>query len=297
MDDAAWSSEFVRCVGMLLSGDAIEEVDEKGEAIVGDTILVLFNAHSDEVPFTLPPLDPEQRWQRIVDTCSPHTEPHVFEQGSRYPLQGRSIAVFKHTSPKNERRRAVQNARGRSARDGGRVMPRHRRPALVQGRDHLPGARQVVLRREQRRGRRLSRPHRQAGLPREPRHHVPVAPALLPVAAQGRWVRHRGLLQRPPAIRHARRFQRARPRRARSPHQNSHRARRQPHVRSASVVRARAPRAERLPRTQLLRLERRRHEVSGDADHFLRHGKVQLGVRRGGEAVPTGTASSRISRT
>ena len=44
-------------LGMLLSGNAIEEVDERGEPIIGDTLLVLLNAHTDTVPFTLPPLD------------------------------------------------------------------------------------------------------------------------------------------------------------------------------------------------------------------------------------------------
>ena len=55
--------------------------------------------------------------------------------------------------------------------------------ALVQGRDHLPGARQVVLRQQQRRRRRLPGPDPEARLPAGPRHHLPVAAAVLPVAA------------------------------------------------------------------------------------------------------------------
>ena len=66
MTDEAWNADFVRSLGMLLSGNAIEEVDERGEPIIGDTLLVLLNAHTDKVPFTLPPLDADQQWQRVV---------------------------------------------------------------------------------------------------------------------------------------------------------------------------------------------------------------------------------------
>ncbi len=45
MNDEEWNSGFVRCLGMLLSGKAIDVRDEQGEPIVDDTFLVLFNAH------------------------------------------------------------------------------------------------------------------------------------------------------------------------------------------------------------------------------------------------------------
>ena len=105
MDDAAWQSGFVRTLGMQLSGSAIEEVNERGEPITGDTLLVLLNGHTDKIPFTLPPLEAEQQWQRVVDTFDPHTADRIFKAGARYPLQARSVAVFKILSPLRERRR------------------------------------------------------------------------------------------------------------------------------------------------------------------------------------------------
>ena len=92
---------------------------------------------------------------------------------------------------------------------------RRRRSALVQGRDHLPGARQVVLRQQQRRHRRLPGPDAEARLPAGPRHHLPLAAAVLPVAAQRRRLRHRRLPERPSELRHARRLQGVRRRGAR----------------------------------------------------------------------------------
>ena len=105
MDDAAWHAGFVRTLGMQLSGSAIEEANERGEPITGDTLLVLLNGHTDKVPFTLPSTDSEQQWQRVADTFDPHGADRLYRSGARYPLQGRSVAVFKVLSPFRQRRR------------------------------------------------------------------------------------------------------------------------------------------------------------------------------------------------
>ena len=112
MADEAWDADFVRSIGMLLSGHAIEEVDERGERITGDTLLVLLNAHTGKVPFTLPPLEADQQWQRIVDTIEERVSGRVFRPGIRYPLQGRSVAVFRLVPPLRERRRAAARTQG-----------------------------------------------------------------------------------------------------------------------------------------------------------------------------------------
>ena len=56
----------------------------------------------------------------------------------------------------------------------------------------------------------------EARLPAGPRHHLPVAAAVLSLAAQGRRLRHRRLSERPSELRHARRLQGVRRRRARA---------------------------------------------------------------------------------
>jgi glycogen operon protein len=105
MDDEGWNQDFVRSIGMMLAGDAIEEVDERGEHIIGDTLLILLNAHDDSVPFTLPTLEPDRHWQRVFDTVDPRFEERDFTNGTVYPLQGRSVAVLKVHPPLRERRR------------------------------------------------------------------------------------------------------------------------------------------------------------------------------------------------
>ena len=54
MSDEAWNAGFVKCLGVRLAGDLIGDVDERGEPIVGDTLLLLLNAHHEAIPFTLP---------------------------------------------------------------------------------------------------------------------------------------------------------------------------------------------------------------------------------------------------
>jgi isoamylase len=111
MDDEAWNADFVRSIGMLLNGNAIEEVNEKGELIVGDSLLVLLNAHSDKVPFTLPPLEGDQQWQRILDTRDPTMPDRAFKPAARYPLGGRTVVVLRVTPPVRERRRTREASR------------------------------------------------------------------------------------------------------------------------------------------------------------------------------------------
>ena len=108
MSDEAWSADFVRSIGMLLSGDAIEEVNESGEPVTGATLLVLLNAHNESVSFTLPPLDGEAPWRRVLDTTEPHASERGFKGSGQYELQGRSVVVFKQTAPVSERRAAQE---------------------------------------------------------------------------------------------------------------------------------------------------------------------------------------------
>jgi glycogen operon protein len=111
MDDAAWNADQTRSLGVLLNGDAIAETNERGKPIVGDTLLVLLNAHGDRVPFTMPPLPPDHQWQRVFDTRDPAASERSYKPGARYPLGGRTLALFKMTPPVRDRRRTIEQAR------------------------------------------------------------------------------------------------------------------------------------------------------------------------------------------
>ena len=57
MTDEAWNAPFVRSIAVLAVGEALDEVDELGRQVTGDTLLILLNAHHEEVPFILPAIE------------------------------------------------------------------------------------------------------------------------------------------------------------------------------------------------------------------------------------------------
>jgi glycogen operon protein len=99
MTDEAWDAEFTKCLGMRLAGDLIGEEDERGRPIVGDTLLVLLNAHEGPVPFALPPHKEGQEWELVLDTGRPEFAPESRPDNEPYPLSGRSLAVLRIRVP------------------------------------------------------------------------------------------------------------------------------------------------------------------------------------------------------
>jgi glycogen operon protein len=104
MTDEAWTAPFVRSLGVLMVGDAIDDVDERGRRVTGDTVLMLLNAHQDEVPFTLPKVDAGQSWLRMMDTVTAQVAEKRFPGGSNYGVQGRALVLFILTGERRARR-------------------------------------------------------------------------------------------------------------------------------------------------------------------------------------------------
>src|SRR5262245_45753459 len=97
MNDDDWANGQHRTVGLRLAGDAIEEVDDMGEPIVGDTFLVLLNSHHETVPFILPAHEARVRWEPALDTRDWEVadRTRIFRAGEVYDLEGRSLAVLR----------------------------------------------------------------------------------------------------------------------------------------------------------------------------------------------------------
>jgi isoamylase len=96
MSDEEWASPFVRCVGMLLSGDTVDVVNFEGEPIRDDTFLLLMNAHYEAIPFVLPGQE-NLEWQLILDTMDPNgflAEPKKIASGDDVDLRGRACCLL-----------------------------------------------------------------------------------------------------------------------------------------------------------------------------------------------------------
>ena len=96
MSDEDWENPYARCLGLRLAGDAIEEVDERGNRIVDDTLLLLLNAHHESIPFVLPAHRPKVRWELVLDTREATGQRHyrLLRGGEPYELEARSLALF-----------------------------------------------------------------------------------------------------------------------------------------------------------------------------------------------------------
>ncbi len=76
-----WNTAWIETLGMLLVGDEIDETDEWGEPIVGDSFLLLLNASGNAVDFTLPAALIARSLEVVLDTFDPSRDarrPHAF---------------------------------------------------------------------------------------------------------------------------------------------------------------------------------------------------------------------------
>ena len=96
ISEEEWAHPFVRCLGMLLSGDTMDVFNFEGEPIRDDTFLLLINAHYEPIPFVLPGQE-HIEWQLILDTTDAAgflTEPRKFASGDDVDLGGRSACLL-----------------------------------------------------------------------------------------------------------------------------------------------------------------------------------------------------------
>jgi isoamylase len=101
MNDQAWKDSFVRCLGVQLFGGAID-VDEHGEPIIGDTVLVIFNAdHAATIPFPFPAPENGDPWELVFDTARPDltSDDEPISEAS-YELAPCSVALFLSKVPR-----------------------------------------------------------------------------------------------------------------------------------------------------------------------------------------------------
>ncbi|WP_263119129.1 glycogen debranching protein GlgX [Cellulomonas sp. RIT-PI-Y] len=94
MSDAQWQEAFARSVAVFLNGDAIAEPGLRGEEVVDDSFLVLFNGAPESVTFTLPNQDYGQEWTVVLDTDSQFEAGDVKAAQAELALAPRSLVVL-----------------------------------------------------------------------------------------------------------------------------------------------------------------------------------------------------------
>jgi glycogen operon protein len=130
MADEDWHNPYVHCLGLRLAGDAIDEVDARGNGIVDDTLLILLNAHPEPTTFVLPAHRPRLRWELVLDTqeATGQGQQRSIRGGEPYELEARSLALFRLQGNAGD---ALSDRNSRRRRSMSRQHPRS--PQLLGG--------------------------------------------------------------------------------------------------------------------------------------------------------------------
>jgi isoamylase len=93
-----WDFAFGKALMVYFNGDAITEPDRRGQPITDDSFIMMFNAHHEDIEFTLPPRFLGAKWQLVVDTTEASGYPEesaIIEAEGTITVHARSTAVLK----------------------------------------------------------------------------------------------------------------------------------------------------------------------------------------------------------
>ncbi|AHI23142.1 glycogen debranching protein GlgX [Corynebacterium vitaeruminis] len=97
-----WGFAFGKSLMVYLNGRAIAEPDERGNPIVDDSFLLMFNAHFDDIEFTLPSAQFGPQWKLIVDTTVSTGYPNeakVIDADGTLIVPSRSMMLLRQMVP------------------------------------------------------------------------------------------------------------------------------------------------------------------------------------------------------
>jgi isoamylase len=96
MSDEDWETSWIRCIGVLLAGEIRDEVDEKGDLIKDDTLLVILNSYHEAVHFAFPECVGDVKWEVIIDTSNSDLAEGERQADCENPLEvaGRSVILL-----------------------------------------------------------------------------------------------------------------------------------------------------------------------------------------------------------
>jgi glycogen operon protein len=96
MTEEQWQEGFAKAIGIFLNGQENPSLNAKGERMIDDDFLLLFNAHWDLLQFCLPAKLGHKHWQLRLDTKEPQLIPEgpIYTNRQQVPVQGRSLVVL-----------------------------------------------------------------------------------------------------------------------------------------------------------------------------------------------------------
>jgi isoamylase len=96
MSDDDWDSGYAKSLAVFLNGKAIRSPDSRGEPVIDDSFLLLFNANHGPVEFTAPPEEFAESWLIELDTAFPiDDEERTLKPDAVFSVEGRSLVVLR----------------------------------------------------------------------------------------------------------------------------------------------------------------------------------------------------------
>ena len=113
MQQKDWDRPERAALALLLSGEALDWRDVKGENVSDDTFLILLNGSHEDVTFTLPSMEWGAKWANRIDTAQATLQDGAtVEAGAKQLLLSHSISVFKRTVPVRGSWRPTRSTKG-----------------------------------------------------------------------------------------------------------------------------------------------------------------------------------------
>jgi glycogen operon protein len=99
MGQRDWGQADGHVLGLFLNGEEIPSRTARGEEVVGDSFLLLFNAHHEDVTFRLPARAFGARWSHELSTAEPELAPGARSAQARERLvvKARSVVCLRRT--------------------------------------------------------------------------------------------------------------------------------------------------------------------------------------------------------
>jgi glycogen operon protein len=95
MNDRDWSNPGTSSLGVFLAGRGLDEVDERGELISDDDLMILLNASTTDLDFVLAPSSSsDEPWEVLVDTVDDQAKETTLP-GAKTKLVARSLKLFR----------------------------------------------------------------------------------------------------------------------------------------------------------------------------------------------------------
>jgi isoamylase len=89
MTEEQWNEGFAKSVAVFINGDEMPDPGPRGEIVTDDSFLMLFNAHSESLEFTIPEGRWGANWEVAIDTDRPFLTDSEELSSVRYPAGGK----------------------------------------------------------------------------------------------------------------------------------------------------------------------------------------------------------------